>query len=352
LPKELILLDVQRVGFREYEEPAIVGNMVRTKSILSGISHGTEMAYYRGTSPFLCKNFNPDKRVFLKGAQVSFPVTLGYENVGLVVETGPDVAKLKKGDLVWLPRSHRETHVTPEDATPQETLGPTDPILLLPSGVKPEQGIFTALATVALTAIHDASIKIGDSISIFGMGAIGLIAIQLAKLDGATKVFAVDPLEKRLQMAESLGADTTLNPLRCDVSSEIRTSCEKGTDVAIECSGSYSALHEAIRSVHHSGNVITLSFYQGEGVGLRLGEEWHHNRITMHSSMGGWGCPYKNYPLWNRKRAIHTVLELLQQKKLVVEPLLSKKIPFQHAAEAYELIDKYPEKVIKVALEY
>ncbi|MCX7852561.1 MAG: hypothetical protein N2383_07220 [Caldilineales bacterium] len=55
----------------------------------------------------------------------------------------------------------------------------------------------------------------------------------------------------------------------------------RGVDVAIECSGHYPALHEAMCSVHQAGLVVAVRFYQGGGTALRPDEEWHHNRLTL-----------------------------------------------------------------------
>ena len=64
----------------------------------------------------------------------------------------------------------------------------------------------------------------------------------------------------------------------------------RGADVAIEISGSYRALHDAIRAVAVDGRVVAAGFYQGDGVGLRLGDEFHHNRVRLVSSQIG-GVP-------------------------------------------------------------
>jgi len=71
------------------------------------------------------------------------------------------------------------------------------------------------------------------SVAIFGMGVIGLLAVQLARLDGALWIDAVDPLPHRRDLAEKFGADRTLDPGDCDVAREIKTaSPQRGADVA------------------------------------------------------------------------------------------------------------------------
>ena len=172
-------------------------------------------------------------------------------------------------------------------------------------------------AQVALQAVHDAKIKVGDRVAIFGMGVIGLLAVQLARLSGAAWIDAVDLFTVRRDLALSFGANRALDPGACDVGYEIKmASPQRGADVAIEVSGHYAALHEAIRSARKSGTVVAAGYYQGGGTPLRLGEEWHHNRITMISSMAVWNNPHRDYPAWDRIRINSTVTDLMAAGRL------------------------------------
>ena len=82
--------------------------------------------------------------------------------------------------------------------------------------------VFTDPARFALAAIHDAEIKLGDRVAIFGLGAIGMLALQMARLDGAAQVIAVDPIPERLELAHQLGADLTINPEENDAGMTIK----------------------------------------------------------------------------------------------------------------------------------
>jgi 2-desacetyl-2-hydroxyethyl bacteriochlorophyllide A dehydrogenase len=344
--REFVLTAPGEFQFREYEDPVILGpTQVRLRALISGISHGTEMNIYRGVSAFHGQQFDRDLRLFVPGEpEELYPKTLGYEWVGEVVEVGDDVTRLAVGDLVHLDKSHRETWVVHEDE---------NGLLALPAGVAPEEAICVALGYVALGAIHDGHIKLGDCVAVFGLGVIGLMVVQMAKLNGALQVFAVDPIEKRRELAADLGADVVLDPTACDAGLEIkRMTRRKGADIAFEASASYHALQAAIRSVQMGGTVVALAFYTAECTPLRLGEEWHHNRVTMYSSIGAWGCPHRDYPLWDRPRLADTVLELLADGKLQTAPFLTHRIPFEEAPSAYQLINDDPQAVVKVALTY
>ena len=288
-----------------------------------------------------------DKRLFVADREaISYPQALGYEWFGEIIEVGSDVSGYKIGDRVHLPRPHRETQTfNPQE---METLGIAEP---LPDTIAPEQAVFLASISIALQAIHDAQIKVGDHVLIFGAGVLGLLTVQLARLNGATRIDVIDPVATRRAIATTLGATRTLDPANTDIGEEIKAD-SPGADVAIEFSGQYSALHQAIRSLRMAGLVVAAGFYQGGASALNLGEEWHHNRITMLSSTRAWGNPHRQYPLWDRPRLRHTAIQLLVDNRLQLDTLLTHKIDFTEVESAYRLIDSGEEDVLKVALVY
>jgi 2-desacetyl-2-hydroxyethyl bacteriochlorophyllide A dehydrogenase len=347
--QELLLVGPSDVRLSAYEEAPLQANEVRAQAVLSGISHGTELNIYRGTSPFHSKRFDKELRMFVEDADgQAYPRNLGYEWVGRVTEIGSQVTGFKAGDLVHLPSPHRQTQTFV--AGKQTLLGEVWP---LPAGFDPDRAVMLALAGVALQTVHDAHVKIGDRIAIFGLGTIGLLAVQLARLNGAGWIEAIDPIPTRRKLAEAFGADRTLDPNSCNVAYEIKTtSPQRGVDTAIELSGNYGALNDAIRSVCVGGTVVAAGFYPGGGTALHLGEEWHHNRVTMVSSMGVWGCPHRDHPAWNRARIHETAAGLLERGLLRTDGLITHRFPFECAADAYRLIDQRPEDVVKVVLTY
>jgi len=345
MPRELLLTAERQLTLEPYEEAPLAPNEVRANAIVSAISHGTEINLYRGTSPFHDKRFDVEKRLFVNDAEgVSYPMRLGYEWVGEVAAVGKDVYTYNVGDLIHLPLPHRETQTfIADEMVKVGVVGP------LPDTLKPETAVFLASISIALQAIHDAHIKVGDHVVIFGMGVLGLLTVQLAKLNGAARIDAIDPIDARRKLAQELGATSVINPLETDVGFAIRID-SRGGDVAIEFSGTYGALHDAIRSVRMGGMVVAAGFYQGGASGLRLGEEWLHNRVNMVASTRSWGNVHRDYPLWDRPRLREASTKLLAEGYLVTDKLLSHTIPFDRAIEGYKLIDQGSVDVIKVVL--
>src|SRR4030095_9185754 len=89
--------------------------------------------------------------------------------------------------------------------------------------------------------------------------------------------------------------------------------------------------------VHKEGLVVTASYYGDRTTPLDLSREWHHNRITLRSSMPVWYCSHRNHPMWDLVRLERTAVSLLEEQKLNVKPLIGARIPFEGAAEAYDL---------------
>ena len=253
------------VSVREYEDPPLGPGEVRLKTLYSGISAGTEMTAYRGSNPYLAKRWEPDRRLFVEddGVSLEYPVEgWGYEEVGEVAEVGPDVTKVEMGEVVYGTWGHRSTKVVDEDWAAAHTL---------PSGVDPMIGVFSRIGAIALNAVLDANVHVGEYVAVFGQGVPGLIAAQLARLNGGT-VIAVDGIQSRLELAGELGTAHVVDFGERSPAEEIKGLTEgRGADVSIEISGSYPALHEAIRSTAYNSKVVSAGFFQGEGAGLFLG---------------------------------------------------------------------------------
>lgn len=338
----------RRVEVVEQQRSTMIPGHIRVRTRFSGISAGTELTAYRGTNPYLNLAWDADRRLFVDGAAgVDYPVSgLGYSEVGVVVEVAPDVPDLAGapavGDAVWGIWGHRSEALLPAD----RLLGHT-----LPGHLDPLAGSFVRVGAVAFNAVLAADIHVGETVAVFGQGVLGLLATRLAALNGG-EVAAVDALAARLDWAKRYGATLTVNAATDSPAAELRrVTGNRGVDVAIEISGSYRALHEAIRSVGVGGRVVAAGFYQGDGVGLRLGEEFHHNRVQVVASQIG-GVPAAVAGRWDQDRLNRTFLRLAAAGLVDPVGLVSHVLPVERAAEAYDLLDSRPAEALQVVLEF
>ncbi|GGK07911.1 oxidoreductase [Streptomyces camponoticapitis] len=329
---------------------------LRVRTRYSGISAGTELTAYRGTNPYLTRTWDPEARIFRDGAAgIEYPVAgWGYSEVGEVTEVSPELergsdgerartaALPRVGDLVWGIWGHRSEGIVPVERMMGHTL---------PEGLDPLAGAFARVGAIAYNAVLAADIHVGEDVTVFGQGVIGLLTTRLAQLNGA-RVTAVDALDGRLATARAYGASRTLNALDDAVAESVREATEgRGADVAIEISGAYRALHEALRSVTVGGRVVASGFYQGDGDGLRLGDEFHHNRVQLISSQIG-GVPAQLAGRWTVERLQRTFLALVADGLVDVASLVSHVVPAAEAADAYALLDERPADALQIVLEF
>jgi len=339
----LLITGPGQVELIEHRLPALGEHDVYAETVISGISHGTEIAWLRGSAAALHRTWDGQRRFYLDGPGRDFPVAPGYESIARVAEVGPAVTGVQVGDLIAADAQHATGHLLTEAAA---VAG------LLPAGTGPEQAVFHILARVALGSVHDAHLQVGESVVVMGLGTVGLLAVQQARHAGAT-VIGVDQFGLRVQAAQALGAPAILAAEGVDVAAAVREATgPAGADAAIEASGSYLGLHEAIRSLRVGGRVATIASYHGDQLGLRLGEEYHRNRITVISSMTINGCDQRTHPLWTLDRLNGTARRLIASGIVRTQGLITHRIPFDRAAEAYTLITDRPDETIKVVLTY
>ncbi|MEV5963145.1 zinc-binding dehydrogenase [Kribbella sp. NPDC051952] len=317
---------------------------VLIRTLYSGISAGTELTAYRGSNPYMNKRWDDESRLFVDGdTSISYPVDgWGYEEVGEIALVGSEAVGVQVGDVVWGTWGHRSHTLKKASWASQRILDPA---------VDPRVGIFSQIGAIALNLVLDADIHIGETVAVFGLGVPGQLAAQLARLNGG-RVIAVDNLPARRQLALDLGADIALDPADGGVAERIRDLTDgRGADVCLEVSGNYRALHEAVRAVAYSSRVCVAGFMQGDGVGLRLGEEFHHNRVALVCSQISGVAPATQHR-WNYDRLARTAIQLAGAKRLHVTELITHTVPMSEAAEAFKMLDERPEEALQVVLSF
>ena len=317
---------------REETVPPPGAGEVRIETTASAVSAGTEMLVYRGEVP----RDLPLDLPTLEGSY-AFPIKYGYAAAGRVLDTGPDVEQLLPGDLVFVHHPHQEVFVVPARMP-----------VRLPEGLDPLLGVFCANLETALGVVHDTPLHLGETVLVLGGGVVGLLVARLLKLGGAGAVLLVEPLEKRRELALAAGADDAFGPEALD-GRVLEATRGQGADVAVETSGSGVALQAAIDAVATEGTVVVASWYGTKPVALYLGERFHRGRVKLRSSQVGRLNPEMG-PRWDATRRMETVLALLD--RLGPGDLITHRLPFQRAPEAYPLLDERMSEVVQVVFIY
>ena len=340
MPRELIATAREQVAFNQYESPPLQPNQVRVKSLFGAAKHGTEMAMYKGYAGPR-GGYDSEYRIFTReGDGVRYPAPLGNTAIGEVIEIGAAVSKLKTGDRVFHYGPFREEQVWPQTARP------------LPEGVPWQAAVCLDPADFALGAVRDGHVRLGDGVAVFGLGAIGLMAVQLARLAGAHPVIGIDPLDLRRQVALESGADLVLDPSACDAGLEIKkATAKRGADVCIEYSGHHLALQDALRGVAYNGTVVAGAWPGAYPAGLDLGAEAHFNRPRIVFSRA---CsePNPDYPNWDEDRIFAVVWRLLAEGRLKSEPIVQPVVEFDDLLEEYPRIATHPEENVKLGVRF
>lgn len=324
MPKELVALERGKPVIREYKEEPLPEGYIRVKVEFGSPKHGTELTLYHGN----------------RGAK--FPMGLGNMCTGRVTEIGKGVEGFSLGERVAGYGHLRETHTWPAKN-----------ILKMNKRMSWKEAVCFDPAQFALAGIRDGHIRLGDKVAIFGLGAIGQMAVQMARMAGAIFVAAIDPIKIRREVALKSGVDMVLDPTSQDVGSELKkTTGGTGVDVVIETSGNYKALNQALKGLAYGGNVAYVGWAKECKGGLDLGEVAH---FKVPNIIFARACsePNRDYPRWDFARIKDTCWKLLSEGKLQCEEIIQPVVPFSESAEAYkEYIEYHPEKSIKLGVKF
>lgn len=211
-------------------------------------------------------------------APVTPPIILGHEYSGEIVEIGSGIEDFKIGDRVAVDpnmycgkcvycrdgKSHLCNHlealgVTVDGGFAEYCIVPASQAYLFPQTLDFEEAAMVEPLACCLHGIDNIGIKAGQSVAILGGGAIGLLMLQLAKLQGASFIMVSEPLESRRKLALKLGADVTANPLDEDLLSTALPHIPEGFDVVIESAGKAVAIQQAIQIARKGASILVFS---------------------------------------------------------------------------------------------
>lgn len=340
-PSALVLTAPRQLTFEPIDLRPLADGEVLIRTLYSGVSAGTELSQYRGTNPFMHRCFDEATRLFVDAEAPSWPWpvrNLGYEEVGEIVDSrAPDLAI---GARVYGTWNHRTHFIATADYARDR---------LMPERADPRTGIFSHIGAVALNGVHDANIRIGDVVAVFGLGVPGQIVVQAANRSGA-QVVAVDPDPFRRQTALRSGAWQAIEPGGAAERIKEMTG-GKGADSCIEVSGAAPALADAIRAVAYASRVVAMGFFQGELAGVRLGEEFHHNRVQLICSQISGVAPEASHR-WSKPRLWRTAVELQHRGVLDLLPLITHEVSFADAPGLFERLDQGAPRVLQSVLRF
>ena len=312
---EVVFVERGAAEVQGCEMPSAGQGELLIRAVVSLLSPGTERAFLLG----------------LANTSARYPAGSGYSHIGEVVEVGKGVEGWAVGDRVASRARHRMYASMPAAVCNH-----------IPEGLSDEKAAFFRLGSIAMQAVRKARIELGEPVAVLGSGLIGLLAMQLARLNGGLPVVIVDKDTRRLAFAAALGADAAL-PADDGMKGAAEEACGgEGPAVVFEATGHPEAVPTAFDLARFGGRVVLLGSTRGETEAVNFYRDAHKKGLTVlgahesarpsQDSAPGW---------WTHKRDEETVLRLLAGGRLAVEPLTTHSFAWREAASAYEMLARW-----------
>lgn len=303
----------------------------------------------------------------LKGEYpVARGLTIGHEPVGIIEELGSAVSGYEIGQRVIAgaitPCGHCEFCLggqhsqcggktmggwrlgnTIDGCQAEYVLIPDAMVNLapIPNTLTDEQVLMCPdIMSTGFSGAESGRVRLGDSVAIFAQGPIGLCATLGARLSGATAIYTVDSVERRLTISRQLGADTVINFKNDDPVSGIReATCGRGVDVAIEALGTQQTFESCLRVLRPGGMLSSLGVYAGK---LTIPHDAYAAGLGDYQIISTL-CP-------GGKERMRRLMNVLDSGRADLRPLVTHRFTLDQIEEAYDLFANQRDGVLKVAI--
>lgn len=327
-----------KIKFHEIPVPEIKPNEVLVKIIKIGVC-GSDIHVYHGEHPF-----------------TSYPVTQGHEVSGEVVKTGGEVTGLTEGQKVTIqpqvvcgecyPCRHGKYNLCEElKVMGFQTTGMAShyfavdaaKVTPLPEEMSFDEGAMIEPLAVAVHAVKRAGDVKGAKIAVLGAGPIGILVAQTAKGLGAESVMITDVSDLRLEKAKECGVDFCVNTRNKDFGEAmLQNFGPDKADVIYDCAGNNITMGQAVKYARKGSTIILVAVFADLGqIDLAV---LNDHELDLNTSM-----MYRNEDYLD-------AIRLVNEKKVVLEPLISQHFAFQDYLKAYQYIDENRESTMKVII--
>jgi L-iditol 2-dehydrogenase len=284
-------------------------------------------------------------------------MVLGHEPAGTVVKTGSGVTGWHPGDRAALEPAlycyHCEycragRHNVCANIRFLSTPGipgffrefvnlPVCNLFAIPPELSLELATLVEPLAVALHSMQFAAVKAGETVAVFGAGPIGLLTIACLKVAGAGRIWAVDPVAHRRELARHMGADATLDPGQIDDARQIRSdTANRGVDCAIDCAAKEDTTNSAIRASRNGGRVVLTGIHSAAMVPIEVSPMRRKELAVFNVRRSNTETP--------------DALALLTARMSWFAPLVTHTRPLQEIADAFTLTEHYADGVGKMVI--
>ena len=333
-----IMTAPKRIEFREVPKPEAGAGQVLVKIMNIGVC-GSDIHVYHGEHPF-----------------TSYPVTQGHEVSGEIVGVGANVSTLKAGQKVTIepqvfcgkcyPCRHGKYNLCEElkvmgfqttGAASEYFAVDASKVTPIPADMTYEEGAMIEPLAVAVHGMKQVGDVAGLNVAIIGAGPIGNLVAQVAKGMGAAKVMITDVSDLRLEKAAECGIDACINTGKKDFGEAlIEEFGPDKADVIYDCAGNNITMGQAIKYARKGSVIVLVAVFAGMAeVDLAVVND---HELDIKSTM------------MYRHDDYVDAIRLVSEKKVQLQPLISKAFPFTEYQKAYEYIDENRETTMKVII--
>lgn len=319
--RRIVISELRQAQVEEFEldiESLAPGEVI-LRTLVTLVSPGTEGAAFLGLKA-------PGQ-----AEESPFPRKVGYAYVGQVIATGPE-ARASEGELVYTTASH--SSLARVDTHRQVCVR-------IPEGVRPEEAVFTRMATVSMASLRTTSARAGDRAAVVGLGLVGNLAAQLCEISGMPTT-ALDLLPFRCEIAKRCGL--------ANVSSSTKPAEPTNQHgLVLECTGTPGGALTALQLAQPGGDVSLVGAPWGWGHGSPPAHEVLERIFSGYVRVrSGWEWQLPNLPApftpGSHEENSRRALDLISQGRLKIHALRTHLLPPERAQEAFEgLVNKKEE---------
>jgi len=289
------------------------------------------------------------------GTPNAYPMVLGHEPAGVIVKTGAGVTGLAAGDRGALEPAlycyhcefclsgHHNVCANIRFLSNNNFPGffrefvnlPVANFAPIPANLSFDTATLAEPLAIALHSVRLASIGAGETVAVIGTGPIGLLTIAALRTANAGRIWAIEPLAHRRELARAMGADAVLEPEGA-VAEILRATGQRGVDCAIDCAAGADTVPQAIGLARNAGRVVLTGIHSTP-------------TFTVDAS----GMRRKELTLFNVRRSNHETeeaLSLLEAQPNWFAPLVTHTRRLDRIEEAFDLTSHYRDGVGKMVI--
>lgn len=343
--KSMKLTGIREMQMMEVPEPVISGPYdVKIRIMTVGVC-GSDIHYYTKGN--------------IGSQKVVYPFTVGHESAGMVVETGRDVKRVKKGDIIavepamWcgkcdqcLSGRHHTCRKLKFLGCPGQAEGtlseyiimPESSCFPMPENLSADHGSISEPLAIGVYSVKKAGETKGLKAAILGFGPIGMSVMLALKAAEADSIYVTDKIDERLVIAYSEKATWTGNPLKENIVESLRKKVPEGIDVVFECCGQQEAVDQACEILKPGGRLVIVGIPEFERWSLNVDITRRHE-LSVQFIRRQVGC-------------VEPALEMMSNGKIDVSRMVTHRFPFAATKEAFDLVASYGDGVMKAMIDF